>query len=151
MVNIDTTKNNASNLHLATPEGELSDALHSVVRSVDTLRAFLAPLYTPGQLDMLSKNDMIFAVRQFGEGLDSITITGDATVEEEATIQLVATATYLTGISQDVTALAAWESDDEAAATVAGGLVTGVSADTATITATLFTESDTHEVTVTAP
>ncbi|SDI41165.1 Ig-like domain (group 2) [Sinosporangium album] len=67
-----------------------------------------------------------------------------------ATSQLAATATYPDTATRNVTAAAAWSTSNPAIATVsAAGLVTGVAAGTATITATYATLTDTAAVTVT--
>lgn len=79
-----------------------------------------------------------------------ITITGTATVAKDSTTQLTATVTPADATNKKVT----WTSSDEAVATVdSTGLVTGVAAGTATITATAQDGSgvsDTESVTVTA-
>lgn len=158
---LDITKNNASNLQLISPEGELPPELHAVTQSVETLREFLTDSdmvtepYTDAYVDMLSKNDLIFAVREFvrtgGLVVASVEITGDDTVAEEDSVQLVAEATYGVGITIDVTALATWASSDEAKATVEGGVVLGIAAGTTNITATFGGKtSDPLEVTVTS-
>ncbi|MBN2238635.1 MAG: Ig-like domain-containing protein, partial [Dehalococcoidales bacterium] len=70
------------------------------------------------------------------------------------TVQLTAKAYYDDGSSVDVTADAAWESDNESAATVAAGFVTSEArgtADTVMITATYNGQSDTAEVTTFEP
>lgn len=66
------------------------------------------------------------------------------------TVQLTATGTYSDGSTQDVTSYASWSTSNGARATVSGGLVTGVSAGTANITATVGAVSRSVTVTVTA-
>ncbi len=66
------------------------------------------------------------------------------------TVQLTATGTYSDGSTQDITSYASWSTSNGARATVSGGLVTGVSAGTANITATVGAVSRSVTVTVTA-
>lgn len=73
---------------------------------------------------------------------DTISLSGTATVEEDATTTLTAT-TY------PVSATVTWESSDETIATVSAGVVTGVKAGKATITATNGNAKASVEVTVT--
>lgn len=83
--------------------------------------------------------------------LESIAITGYSDpLAPESTVQLVATGTYDDASTADVTAQATWSSGDEGVATVNAGLVTGVSAGAATITATIDSVSGTQEITVAA-
>jgi hypothetical protein len=63
---------------------------------------------------------------------------------------LTATAHYDDASTQDVTALASWNSSAPADATVSAGFVTGVDPGSATVTATYNGQSDTCAVTVTA-
>lgn len=72
-------------------------------------------------------------------------------IADGATVQLTATGTYPDTSTRDVTADSDWSTSDAAIATVsAGGLVTGVAAGSATITAMYSDLSDTASVTVTA-
>lgn len=90
----------------------------------------------------------------FQYAIDSLAVTpATASIEEEATEQLTATATLIDAETEvDVTGDTAWESDDELIATVdAAGLVTGVADGEATITGTYRGETDTCVVTVTNP
>jgi len=64
--------------------------------------------------------------------------------------QLTATASYSDGTSQGKTAQAGWSSTAPGVATVAAGLVTGVSVGTAEIIAALGGFADTSEITVTS-
>lgn len=83
--------------------------------------------------------------------VQSIAVTGPGTVAENGSITLTATATYSDASTADVTATAAWASSDELTATVSAGLVTGVLAGVADITASLGgVTSPSHEVTVTS-
>lgn len=61
---------------------------------------------------------------------------------------LTATATYSDGSTRDVTATASWTSDPSMVAAVAGGVVTGNGAGTATIAATFDGRSGSAEITV---
>lgn len=87
----------------------------------------------------------------------SISLTPNtATIVVGVTQQLQASAKFNNGTVQDVTSQASWSSSDAAAATVqtgqtSPGLVTGVSAGTATITATFSGINGTAAVTVTSP
>ncbi|MBO5809253.1 MAG: Ig-like domain-containing protein [Bacteroidales bacterium] len=74
---------------------------------------------------------------------DTISISGTATCAEDATSTLTAT-TY------PVSATVTWKSSDETIATVEAGVVTGVSAGKATITAINGNASASVEFTVTA-
>jgi 6-phosphogluconolactonase (cycloisomerase 2 family) len=68
--------------------------------------------------------------------LQSIAVTGPtATIFAGRTVQLTATGTYTNNSTGPVTATATWNSLSPGVATVSGGLVTGVSAGTAKITA----------------
>lgn len=82
----------------------------------------------------------------------SVTISGPATVEEGATINLTATANYnIAPLTEDVTATATWVSAATGVATVAAGVVTGVAEGDANITAAFGGQtSAAHGVTVTA-
>ena len=65
----------------------------------------------------------------------SIAVTGGTSVATGSTLQLTATATDDDGDESEVTATAAWTTGSAAIATVSGGVVTGVSAGSAVITA----------------
>jgi hypothetical protein len=100
--------------------------------------------------------DFELLLRQPGIGgpvLESLAISGTASVEEGAITSLTATATYDDASTVDVTASADWSSDDTDTATVpyGSGFVVGVEAGTADITATYGGQTDTETVTVTAP
>ncbi|MBB4931844.1 hypothetical protein F4561_002664 [Lipingzhangella halophila] len=83
--------------------------------------------------------------------VDTLEISGGATVVVEATEQLTADAHYFDDTDTDVSSDADWESDDEEVATVdSAGEVTGVSAGDAVITATYRGLSATHDIEVTA-
>ena len=85
--------------------------------------------------------------------MQSIAVTGTATVAVSATTSLTATATgYKADDSgTDVTSTAAWETSDAEVATVdSAGEVTGVSAGTATISASIGGAVGSLDVTVTA-
>lgn len=82
--------------------------------------------------------------------VESMEISGTATVVEASTTDLTAQATFYNTESEDVTATAEWDTSDPAVATVDGGTVTGVSAGTADITAAYRGVQDSMEVTVTA-
>lgn len=80
--------------------------------------------------------------------VETLAITGTATVAVSATTQLTATATFYNATNEDVSADADWDTDDPAIATVDElGEVTGVSAGSATISA--MYRGVTDEVTVT--
>lgn len=68
----------------------------------------------------------------------SIAITGGTSVNVGSNLQLTATATYADSSTEDITTDSAWTTNSAGVATVgaATGLVTGVSAGTATISAT---------------
>ncbi len=70
-----------------------------------------------------------------GSQVVSIAVTGTLSVQTGSTTQLVATATLADGTRQQVTGAASWTSGNTAAATVDSGLVTGVGAGSAAITA----------------
>ncbi|MGB9801360.1 MAG: Ig-like domain-containing protein, partial [Arcobacter sp.] len=73
-------------------------------------------------------------------------------LEEGASQRLKVTARYSSGVAVDVTAIAAYESDNTLVARVSGdGLVTGVSAGTANITVTYGGQTAVAPVTVAAP
>lgn len=80
----------------------------------------------------------------------TIAVTPDpATAAIAGTTQMTATATLTPSGTRDVTNAAAWTSSDETKATVNnGGLITGVAAGTANITATYAGATDTVAVTV---
>ena len=82
--------------------------------------------------------------------LTSITVgAAFATVAVGSTDQMTATGNYSDGTDKDLTALAAWSSSPAAVATVTnGGLVTGVAAGSATITATYTGVAGSMAVTV---
>jgi hypothetical protein len=80
----------------------------------------------------------------------SLTVSGTPTVTAGQTTQLLATAHFSDGSSQDVTPIAAWTSGAQPTATVSGGLVTGVSAGSAAIAASYSGQSGQLVVTVTA-
>jgi ABC-type glycerol-3-phosphate transport system substrate-binding protein len=67
--------------------------------------------------------------------VSSVVVTG-TTVGVGLTVQFTATATMSDGTTQNVTSAAAWQSSNPAVATVALGLVTGVTDGQTTITAT---------------
>lgn len=72
-------------------------------------------------------------------------------VAKGSVVQATATATMIDGRTADVTAQAAWTSDDQAYATVSeSGVVSGVAAGSSKITATLFGVSGEKSVTVTS-
>jgi trimeric autotransporter adhesin len=83
----------------------------------------------------------------------SIAVTpGNPTVPVNTTQQLVATGTNSDASTCDITELVTWSSSTIAKATVsAGGLLKGVAAGSATITATLGSVTGSTSVTVTAP
>jgi uncharacterized protein YjdB len=75
---------------------------------------------------------------------------GDGSVEEGGTQQLDGTGYYSDGSTADITGDLTWESSDTGVATVdENGLVTGVGAGTAVITATLNGVTTTFTITVT--
>src|SRR5258708_16536272 len=91
-------------------------------------------------------------------GGTSVTLTAIAispanpTIPINTTQQLTATGSYSDGSSRDLTSLVTWSSSTIANATAyAHGLVSGIAAGTATITATMGTVSTSASVTVTAP
>lgn len=92
------------------------------------------------------------AVLQYGEVPSALTIDGPAGVAEGGTVGLSATATFGTvpsTFTRTVTDRVVWTSSAPAVATVDGGVVTGVTAGTSDITATLAgVSSAVHEVTV---
>jgi uncharacterized protein YjdB len=85
--------------------------------------------------------------------LTSITISpANPSIAINTTQQLTATGDYGDGSSRDLTALVTWSSSTVANATVsAAGLVDGVAAGSATITATLGSVSNSTSVTIAAP
>jgi hypothetical protein len=98
-----------------------------------------------------SGQDWLFEISPKGDlSVQSIAVTPETPATTVGdTVQLTATGTYPDAATADVTTAAAWASDDEAVATVAAGLVTGVAAGTATITATYSGLADSVEATVT--
>lgn len=81
--------------------------------------------------------------------VDTLAVTGTATITLPGDTQLTADATFFDETTEDVSSDATWESSDEAIATVdSTGLVTGVAAGTADITATYRGVSDSLTVTV---
>lgn len=83
--------------------------------------------------------------------VESLAVTGTSTVAVSATTQLTATASYFNDdADKDVSADATWDTSDPEVAVVEGGEVTGVSAGTATITATYRGASESIQMTVTA-
>jgi len=83
--------------------------------------------------------------------LASITVTGaGSSLYVGGTLQLTATGTFSDGSTNNLTSTAAWTSLTPAVATVTGGLVTGVSAGTASITATASGITGSLTVTVAA-
>ncbi|HSW62171.1 MAG TPA: Ig-like domain-containing protein [Dissulfurispiraceae bacterium] len=85
--------------------------------------------------------------------LVSIAITGGGlTCAAGAVQQLVATGTYTSGPTKDLTAVVLWASATEAKAVITrGGLVAGISSGTSDITATYMGITETEGFTVTAP
>lgn len=81
----------------------------------------------------------------------SVTVEpADLVLAEDQTYQLAATLTYDDASTEDVTATAVWDSDNDSAATVSSaGLVTAVAAGDATVSATVDALSDDCDVTVT--
>lgn len=84
---------------------------------------------------------------------ETATQPAETTTEEPLPETMTITGAKLVSVSETVTltanvANATWTSSDETVATVAGGVVTGVKAGTATITASYLTLSATFEVTV---
>jgi uncharacterized protein YjdB len=92
-------------------------------------------------------------VNTAGANLTSLTLSPtNPSVPVNTTQQLTATGSYSDGSSRDLTALVTWSSSTIANATVDPfGLVKGVAAGSATITATLGSVSQSTSVTVTAP
>jgi len=85
--------------------------------------------------------------------LTSITVLpANPSIPINTTQQLTATGSYSDGSSRDLTALVTWSSSTVADATVsAAGLVSGVAAGSATVTATLGSVSNSTLVAITAP
>jgi uncharacterized protein YjdB len=92
-------------------------------------------------------------VNTAGSNLTSLTLSPtNPSVPVNTTQQLAATGSYSDGSSRDLTGLVTWSSSTIAHATVdATGLVKGIAAGSATITATLGSVSESTSVTVTAP
>ena len=92
-------------------------------------------------------------VNSAGSNLTSLTISpANPSVAVNTTQALTATGNYSDGSSRDLTALVTWSSSNVGHATVdAAGLVKGVAAGSATITATLGSVSQSTTVTVNAP
>ncbi|MBK7537264.1 MAG: Ig-like domain-containing protein [Myxococcales bacterium] len=83
--------------------------------------------------------------------LQSIAITpATPSVAKGLTLSLTATGTYSDNSTQDLSATATWTSSNVAVATVNGRVVTGVTAGTSTITATMGAVSGTTSLEVTA-
>lgn len=78
-----------------------------------------------------------------------VDVLGAGAVTAPATIQLQAVAVTAAGTTYTVTDAATWETSDAGFATVASGLVTGVAAGTATITATWLGVTGRKAITVT--
>jgi uncharacterized protein YjdB len=88
-----------------------------------------------------------------GPTLTSISITPQITsIAVNTTQQLAATGSYSDGSSKDITTVVAWNSSSGVVASVdVNGLLTGVAAGSATITATLGTVTQSLAITVNAP
>lgn len=101
----------------------------------------------PGQPTNSSEITAVYldylTLEKFQEQPDAIEIPETATVTAGKTVKLNAI------VPEGKTIV--WKSSDDAVATVANGVITGVSAGTATITATVGSASDTCTVTVKAP
>ena len=83
--------------------------------------------------------------------LTSISISpSSGTVTAGSTLQLTATGTYSDNTTSDLTGTATWSSSSTSVATVNAGLVTGVAAGSATITAAVGSVSATSAITVKA-
>lgn len=81
--------------------------------------------------------------------VESLAVAGTASVTVASTTPLTATATFYNTTNEDVSADADWDTSDPAVATVdSTGVVTGVSAGTADITATYRGVADSMTVTV---
>ena len=92
----------------------------------------------------------IYIERPAGPVLESLTVSGGASVDEGGIIRLSAEAAYSDSSTRDVTSSAVWVSGDPDVATVEFGFVTGVSAGTVEVTAMFGDQSDSHTVEVTA-
>jgi uncharacterized protein YjdB len=92
-------------------------------------------------------------VNSASTNLTSITLSpANPSIPINTTQQLTATGTYGDGSSRDLTAVVTWSSSTIANATVdVTGLVRGIAAGSATITATLGSVSQSGSVTITAP
>jgi len=92
-------------------------------------------------------------VNSAGSNLISITLSpANSSIPINTTQQFTAIGSYSGGSSRDLTAQVSWSSSNIATATVdVTGLVKGIAAGPATITATLGTVSQSTSVTVTAP
>lgn len=92
-------------------------------------------------------------VNSAGANLTSIVLSPtNPSIPINTTQQLTATGTYGDGSSRDLTAVVTWSSSTIANATVdVTGLVKGIAAGSATITATLGSISQSSSVTITAP
>jgi uncharacterized protein YjdB len=92
-------------------------------------------------------------VNSAGTNLTSIVLSPtNPSIPINTTQQLTATGTYGDGSSRDLTAVVTWSSSTIANATVdVTGLVKGIAAGSATITATLGSVSQSSSVTITAP
>jgi uncharacterized protein YjdB len=88
-----------------------------------------------------------------GSNLSSLSLTpANPSIPINTTQQLTATGTYADGSTRDLTALVTWSSSTVANATVdVSGLVKGVAAGSASVTASLGSVSQSTTVTVTAP
>ena len=88
-----------------------------------------------------------------GTNLTAIVLSpSNPSIPINTTQQLTATGTYADGSSRDLTAVVTWSSSTIANATVdVTGLVKGIAAGSATITATLGSVSQSSSVTITAP
>jgi uncharacterized protein YjdB len=88
-----------------------------------------------------------------GSNLSSLTLTPSSpSIPINTTQQLIATGSYSDGSTRDLTALVTWTSSSVANATVdVSGLVKGIAAGSASITATLGSVSQSTTVAVTAP
>lgn len=81
----------------------------------------------------------------------SVSISGSLSATAGSSTSLTATAHYANGSTVDVSSQATWNSSNGSVATVSGGVVTGVAAGSATITATFQGVSFQVTVTISAP